>query len=90
MPDSLYSADKSTTVRTNGYTLYYKLTRDNAVTPASYSFFVSVENEEESYYDEVLVRDVTSSEDTANNIFRLITEGAVTPTALKDVLEDVL
>lgn len=90
MPDLFNSSETSLTVKSQGYTFCYKMARDMDTSPASYSFFVSVENEEESYYDEVLVRDVTSSEDTANNIFRLITEGAVTPMALKDVLEDLL
>ena len=90
MPDSITPSDKSVTVRTNGYTLCYKLIIDMDRLPASYSFFVSVENEDETYCDETLVRDVTSSEETAHKIFRLITDGTVTPITLRDVLEDLL
>ncbi len=90
MSDRLNPNEISMTVRSSGYTLCYKLIKNDKVCPVSYSFFVSVENEDLNHYDETLIRNVTSSEETAMEILRLITEGTVTPITLRDVLEDIL
>lgn len=90
MSDRLNSNEISTTVKSHGYTLCYKLIGDTDTSPISYSFFVSVENEDADYYDEALIRNVTSSKASAYEIFRLISEGTVTPITLRDIIEDLL
>ncbi len=89
MSNSLRSTEIRETVISDGYTHNYKLIKDTNTSPPSYSFFVSVENEYD-YYDEALVKDVTSSEESAYEIFSLITEGTVTPMTIKEILEDLL
>ncbi|MBR4933130.1 MAG: hypothetical protein IKZ03_01610 [Clostridia bacterium] len=90
MSDRLRHDEISTTVKSCGYTLCYKLIKHGDASLPSYSFFVSIENEDEGYHDEVLIRDVTSCKQTARRILGLIIDGTVTPMTLRDVLEDLL
>ena len=90
MSVSFNSNETTMTVKANGFTLCYKLTKDTGTSPVSYSFFVSIENETENYYDEALIRNVTSSDATAYNILKQISEGTVTPMTLAEVIEDIL
>lgn len=90
MSDTTNQNDITMTVKICGYTLCYKLTGDTVFSPPSYSFFVSVENEDGSYYDEALVRNVTSSKTEAHEILHRLSAGTVTPMTLREILEDIL
>ena len=77
-----------------GYNFSYSLIEssecDDFALYRSYSILASIDDADQIYHDEVLVREVTPCTDTAEYIFDMISRGAVTPMSLRDVIEDLL
>ncbi len=73
-----------------GLTLISILLRTDTGHTSSFSIAVTLFDGNSANNDARMIEDVTADTDEAEKLFRLITEGAVTPCTLSDVLEDLL
>ena len=74
----------------DGYTLITVLLETNTYQRTFYSIAITLFTEKQPEADARLIEDVTGDRSVAQSLFRLITEGTVTPCTLSDVLEDQL
>lgn len=81
-----------TAVRTpqEGFTLITTLLETEEESRTHYSISVALFTKDPCGTDARLIRDITGERGTAESLFRLITDGTVTPCTLPDVLEDAL
>lgn len=72
------------------YRLFESMLHEEDGFRAEYSISASVLNTESGEREEMLIRDVTSSKDFAEDIFTLICRGKVTPMSLEDTISDLI